>query len=95
MCMCMCVCPYSGELSELDSDVHSLASIRTCAYSWISKHRYGMHAELSLRIAAGVGVALSLASLYVSFQGVQTSRQVGTHTHTQTHTRTLWVACMA
>lgn len=53
---CTCNPPCSGELSELDSDVHSLASLRSCAYSWIEDARYSAPAEGTLRWAAYSGL---------------------------------------
>lgn len=48
----MKTCPCSGELSELDSDVHSLASLRSCAKSWIEDRAYKLPAENALRWGA-------------------------------------------
>ena len=31
---------HSSELSELDSDVHSLSSLKSCAESWIEETRW-------------------------------------------------------
>lgn len=66
----------SGELSELDSDVHSLASVRTCAYSWISKANYSMPAEATLRLASIASLVLSVVVAYISFRGAQAVRPV-------------------
>ncbi len=42
----------SSELSELDSDVHSLSSLRSCAQSWIEDVEYKAPAEAWVKFAA-------------------------------------------
>ncbi len=66
----------SGELSEFDSDVHSLASVRTCAYSWIQKSKYAMPAEAAARWAATLGLALAIVVMYFGMQGILNVRPV-------------------
>lgn len=49
---------HSSELSDLDSDVHSLSSLMSCANSWIEDAKYPTPAESTLKcltFAAGVG----------------------------------------
>lgn len=48
---------HSSELSDLDSDVHSLSSLMSCANSWIEDAKYPTPAENTLKclaFAAGV-----------------------------------------
>lgn len=48
----------SSELSELDSDVHSLRSLRSCAESWIEDAGYKAPAEAWLKFAAPTTLAV-------------------------------------
>uniref|UniRef100_A0A7S0WGP3 Transmembrane protein n=1 Tax=Chlamydomonas leiostraca TaxID=1034604 RepID=A0A7S0WGP3_9CHLO len=66
----------SGELSELDSDVHSLASLRSCAASWIEDQAYKLPAESTLRWAAFTGMALSAWAMYLAYNGMSLTRKV-------------------
>ena len=47
---------HSSELSELDSDVHSLSSIRSCANDWVESADYKTPAENSLKQLAYVSL---------------------------------------
>ena len=42
---------HSSELSELDSDVHSLSSLKSCAASWIEDVEYKQPAEGWIKFA--------------------------------------------
>ncbi len=43
---------HSSELSELDSDVHSLSSLKSCANDWIEDQNYKTPAESWIKFAA-------------------------------------------
>ncbi|KAG2432305.1 hypothetical protein HYH02_013027 [Chlamydomonas schloesseri] len=66
----------SSELSDLDSDVDSLASIISCANSWIEDARYGTPAEKTLTWTAYTALATSGYSLWLTVQAVNTTRKV-------------------
>ncbi|GFH22386.1 predicted protein [Haematococcus lacustris] len=66
----------SGELSELDSDVHSLTSLRSCALSWLENSKYGRPAEACLRWAALAGLAASGIGMILSYVAVKAGQKV-------------------
>jgi hypothetical protein len=62
---------HSSELSELDSDVHSLSSLKSCAESWIEEAEYKTPAEAWLKFSAPPAVVRRVQgyiSFYDSFQ---------------------------
>ena len=50
---------HSSELSELDSDVHSLSSLRSCAQSWIEDVEYKAPAEGWVKFATPAAMVRS------------------------------------
>ncbi|KAJ9527550.1 hypothetical protein QJQ45_025827, partial [Haematococcus lacustris] len=66
----------SGELSELDSDVHSLTSLRSCALSWLENSKYGRPAEACLRWAALAGLAASGIGMILSYVAVKAGQKL-------------------
>ncbi|GAX73758.1 hypothetical protein CEUSTIGMA_g1209.t1 [Chlamydomonas eustigma] len=58
---------HSSELSELDSDVHSLSSLKSCAESWIEDADYKTPAEGWLKFSAPAAVAVAVYFAYQSY----------------------------
>mmetsp|Transcript_14150 Transcript_14150/g.38301 ORF Transcript_14150/g.38301 Transcript_14150/m.38301 type:complete len:389 (+) Transcript_14150:97-1263(+) len=66
----------SGELSDLDSDVHSMHSLRSCADSWEERAHFKRPAENCTYWVALCTLALSAWSIYVSYQAYAFTNKV-------------------
>ena len=75
----------SGELSDLDSDVHSMDSLRSCAVSWEEQARFTRPAEQGAYWAAMTTLVSKSHVLYTTHAQTHTHPRTYTHTHTHTH----------
>jgi hypothetical protein len=56
--------------------VHSLASVRSCAYSWIANTSYKLPAEVTSRVLALLQLAVSALGIYLAYQGMAVVKPV-------------------
>eukprot|EP00798_Chlamydomonas_sp_ICE-L_P019506 gene19506-26174_t len=67
---------FSSNLSELDSDNGSLASLKSCAEDWIEAAKYSSPAESAVKLLVPACLAVAGGTAYQSFSAISVCQKV-------------------